>query len=237
MRVAVLRHFEGDQLGPLASVFQRRGLQYSYVNPVQTNLLESCPLEHYDGVVMLGGSYEGLDGDATPQWLALEIAWVQEMLEAEKPIFAICFGAQVLCRALGGSVIRCPEKEVGWYPLLLNEAGAQDPVLSYLLEAPMQFHWHGFGCQYPSGVVGMAKTKSWQNQAFRYRSNVYGLQFHPDMTLEKIRLWLSQSKSLTDVEKKAILEQSLRVFPESSDTARAMFSRFCEVAFAYLPLS
>ncbi len=54
---------------------------------------------------------------ASVHWLQPEIAWVREAVDRDIPVLGICFGGQLLARALGGSVAPGPKAEIGWTPI------------------------------------------------------------------------------------------------------------------------
>ena len=56
-----------------------------------------------------------------------------------------------------------------------------------------QAHFHTFDL--PQGAVHLARSAGFENQAFRYGDNVYGLQFHPECTIEGFRRWQKNSPS------------------------------------------
>src|SRR5215211_3656044 len=51
---------------------------------------------------------------AGPDWVARTIEWLRAADAACLPVLGICFGAQALAAAFGGSVHRLAEPEIGW---------------------------------------------------------------------------------------------------------------------------
>jgi GMP synthase (glutamine-hydrolysing) len=50
------------------------------------------------------------------------------------------------------------------------------------------YQWHSEGFTLPSGVEHLAGSELFPNQAFR-TGNLYGVQFHPDVTGEMLLRW------------------------------------------------
>ena len=74
--------------------------------------------------------------------------------------------------------------EFGYYEIRPTDEGED------FLPRPMRFtqaHFHTFAI--PDGAVHLAGSDSFPNQAFRYGERVYGLQFHPEVTIEGFRRW------------------------------------------------
>ena len=53
-----------------------------------------------------------------------------------------------------------------------------------------QAHFHTFAI--PDSAERLASSELFENQAFRYGRNVYGLQFHPEVTVETFSKWQSE---------------------------------------------
>ena len=51
------------------------------------------------------------------------------------------------------------------------------------------YHWHREGLTLPSGTVRLASGLTFENQAFRYGANAYGIQFHPEVTRLTMHRW------------------------------------------------
>ena len=97
-------------------------------------------------------------------------------------------GAQILARAIGGSVHPGPAKEIGWAPISLTDAG-QASVLTPLRDIPV-LHWHGEVCELPQGVDSLAHTPACATQAFIPGPNALALQFHIEAGADGIEPWL-----------------------------------------------
>ena len=62
--------------------------------------------------------------------LRTEVDIIREAVERDMSVLGICLGAQLLAKALGGSVSRNPVREIGWFDVELTAEGSADPVLS-----------------------------------------------------------------------------------------------------------
>jgi len=61
---------------------------------------------------------------------------------------------------------------------VLSEAGRVDAVLGPEAACIPAVHWHGDTFEIPVGAEHLASSDRCHNQAFRYATRVYGLQFH-----------------------------------------------------------
>lgn len=97
------------------------------------------------------------------------------------PVLGICYGMQLICEALGGSVVPSTEREFG----AADANWIQDDPLSQGVPATFPV-WmsHGdlvqtIGPQF----LSLARTATCPHAAVRHRElPVYGLQFHPEVT-------------------------------------------------------
>ncbi|MFQ5902657.1 MAG: type 1 glutamine amidotransferase, partial [Candidatus Binatia bacterium] len=82
------------------------------------------------------------------------------------------------------------EKEIGWYDVSPTGEGKSDPLLAHFRDTERIFQWHGDIFEIPSEAVHLAFSPTCSNQAFRFRNNVYGLQFHLEVDEPMIDRWL-----------------------------------------------
>ena len=101
MNALVLQTQADAPAGRLDDWAARRGIA---LEPVRVDTDALPDPRGYDAIVALGSSATAR-GDG-PDWVAREIEWLREADHAGVPVLGICFGAQALAVALGGSVRR-----------------------------------------------------------------------------------------------------------------------------------
>jgi GMP synthase-like glutamine amidotransferase len=117
--------------------------------------------------------------DDTLTWLAPEIAYVRQAIDAQVPILGVCFGGQLLARVLGGSVRKSEHPEYGFV-----DVESSDPEL--IAAGPwMEFHGDTFVA--PPEATVIARNGAAQ-QAFVHGPHL-GLQFHPEIDLDTYDAW------------------------------------------------
>lgn len=139
-----------------------------------------------DLLVIMGGPMGVHDEDEYP-WLADEKRYISEMLTRETHILGVCLGAQLLAGVLGGEVTPAPEKEIGWFPIQTLQHTSD--VFEGFPDKLTVLHWHGDTFTLPTHAEWIAQSHACPMQAFDYRGQAVGLQFHLEMTpegLEKI---------------------------------------------------
>ncbi len=111
----------------------------------------------------------------------------------EIPLFAICYGAQLLGRALGGHVARNPEGiELGAPAIRVSEKGKQHFLFDGIEGGCIwSIETHNDAVMtLPPECELLASTAHTPVQAFSYNGLLTGVQFHPEMNGDDLRfLW------------------------------------------------
>ena len=108
------------------------------------------------------------------------------MIDDGIPILGVCFAHQYLTELLGGKVERSPsDREFGGYLINISADGEKDPLFSGINNPFVALESHNDVVVRPApGSILLASSKKVSCQAFRWRDNVRGVQFHPEMTPE-----------------------------------------------------
>ncbi|HAM41927.1 MAG: hypothetical protein A3I71_01820 [Omnitrophica WOR_2 bacterium RIFCSPLOWO2_02_FULL_63_16] len=185
-QLLVIQHVPHERLGSFEGCLTEAGCRLLTVA-----MAEAAPptLNGIDGLIVMGGPQSVYDQDRHP-WMAIELALLREALRKGLPILGVCLGAQMLAAALGARVTKNPQKEIGWYPVMREPGADGDPLFEAFGSTETVFQWHGDTCALPKDAIRLASSPLCMEQAFRYRDNVYGLQFHVEVTEPMIRAWM-----------------------------------------------
>ncbi|AKU17087.1 type 1 glutamine amidotransferase [Luteipulveratus mongoliensis] len=144
----------------------------------------------YDAVVLLGG---GLlpDEDERAPWLADERALTTRAVEDGTPLLGICLGGQLLAHTMGGTVRgNHGEPERGVTAISVRPEAANDVLLQGLPASVPAIESHRDAItSLPPDAVWLASSDRCPYQAFRCGSRAWGVQFHPEVSAERIRTW------------------------------------------------
>lgn len=127
------------------------------------------------GIILSGSPMSVNDKNATRPDIT---EWANKV-----PILGICYGAQLIAQQNGGIVAKSKNREYGRANLhIVNE----DPLLENVSDNSEVWMSHGDSIQsLPENFVILSKTPHIPVAAFKfkgYKSEVYGLQFHPEVT-------------------------------------------------------
>ena len=137
-------------------------------------------LDDYDLIIPLGAPWGAWDDACIGNWLQPELDWIRTAVETDKPVLGICFGGQLIARAMGGSVGRAPACEIGW-----KDVWTDRPEI--VPSGPwFQFHYDRWVV--PPGATEIARNP-FASQAFILNKSL-ALQFHPELIGSALQGWL-----------------------------------------------
>jgi GMP synthase-like glutamine amidotransferase len=162
-------------------------------------------------VVLLGSDWS-LYWDHLTEHTEGEAELVRQATASGIPVFGICYGAQMIAHALGGSVRRADEAEVGWYEI---ESDVPD-----LIEQGPWLQWHYDVLTVPPTAVELARSPL-APQAF-VSGRTMGVQFHPEVDRAIVARWI-EGGGRSELERRGLDERALlaRTDVESARTGPA----------------
>ncbi|MCO6051175.1 glutamine amidotransferase [Mesorhizobium sp. RP14(2022)] len=181
--VLVVLHQESSSAGRVGHVLADLGFPLDIRRPALGDRLPETLADH-SGAVVFGGPMSANDAD---EFIRRETDWLSVPLIENRPFLGICLGAQMLASHLGGTVEGHHEGlvEIGWYPVRATPEGRE---LLHWPEMVYQFHREGFTL--PKDATLLATSDTYPNQAFRYRENAWGIQFHAELTRVMMQRWV-----------------------------------------------
>ncbi|NQY79918.1 MAG: type 1 glutamine amidotransferase [Candidatus Caenarcaniphilales bacterium] len=195
MKVCILQHvsFEGPAM--ILDWVKEKGFEYEIIKLFEGQALPA--LNSFELLVVMGGPMSVHD-EAEFAWLKEEKVFIKSAIDLGKKVLGICLGAQLIANVLGAEVTKAENKEIGWFPVELNESFKQKPLLSEIDDKLNVLHWHGEGFSIPNGADLIFSSEGHQNQAFTYGGNVLALQFHFEMNENTLKDILENTGDIQD---------------------------------------
>jgi GMP synthase-like glutamine amidotransferase len=178
LRALVIQHDDDAPGGLVSDWLSERGVDED-VYPIRADGRSPDPRD-YDLVVSLGSEKSAYDDEVA--WVEPELALLRDAARADVPVLGICFGSQILARALGGQALRARQSEIGWLRIR-----SEDPAL--IADGPW-FQWHHDTFTPPPRAQVLADSPVGP-QAYTLGRSL-GVQFHPEVTDEIVGEWVSQ---------------------------------------------
>lgn len=189
MRALLVQHDHVTASGPVGDRLRERGFEIDEIMVVTEENFDNPNVDfefpdvsQYDLVIPMGAPWGAWDDTCIGRWLAPELDWVRATIEADIPVLGICFGGQLIARALGGTVARGEKAEIGWTAIHSDDT-------SLVSNGPwFQFHYDQWTM--PAGAVEIARNPV-APQAFTYGRSL-AVQFHPELNAAILEGWLDQ---------------------------------------------
>jgi len=225
MSVLIVKNIAKEGPGTIEEFLKERGIDYNILEIYDCHA-EIPDIRDLSHLVVMGGPmavYESTEH----AYLSLELAMIRSFIKNKKPVLGICLGAQMIAHAVGAEVYAGDKQEIGWDRVDISPEGMKDPVLSSIAvdgdQVAEVFQWHGDTFDLPKNSVRLSSSSAYENQAFRYRENVYGLQFHIEVTPGIIREWFADEKgdNIDDM-----FRQSDSIYPEYRKRAMKFYEKF-----------
>jgi GMP synthase-like glutamine amidotransferase len=151
--------------------------------------------------------------------LGSEHSATEDLGAARIPLLGVCFGAQLLARALGGRVNREAVCEVGWRTV-------RSRVPALVQEGPW-LQWHFDTLEPPAQAEVLADSDAGV-EAFALERSL-GVQFHPEVTTEIVADWTRANDSKLDahgITPASIAAECERHAPAARGRAYGLFDAF-----------
>lgn len=179
---------------------------------------------HGDEIYMIPGCmYSAYD---PLPWITHLQEWTREAVAQGIFLIGICFGHQVIARALGGTV----EHYSGGWGTGIRESTVIDPSL---LEAfpdgklHLLYNHHDQVVTLPNNAIPLATSEFCRYEALRYGQQVYTFQGHPEYTHYYMDYYLN---NLADGQNPRIIERALESLQtmkhQGVEVARWLVERF-----------
>jgi GMP synthase (glutamine-hydrolysing) len=187
----------------------------------------------YAGLIVMGGPMSAHD-TAEHAFLIELMALIRGFGVAERPVLGVCLGAQVIARAYDGEVFRLGGLEAGYVTMQTTPDAAADPLFAGLTGPFSAFHTHYEGVRNIPGATVLATGGMSAVQAFRVGPTTYGVQFHPEATIDIARDWVrkfgavfcrDEPRLITDLD-----QDFAAYFPGSSGFCRKLVQNWSGLA-------
>ncbi len=186
--------------------------------------LDERIFEKFDAL-LIGGAGEFSVLDEYPH-IKRTLDFIAEAASREFPTFGSCFGFQALSLALGGEVVRDPNRaELGTFEVALHADAAGDPLFTGLPERfTVQQGHKDHVTRLPAGASHLAGSERSPFQAARFGEGlIWGTQFHPELTEDDNRL-----RVLTYRERYALQLDAVLATLRASQHTHGLLARFAD---------
>ncbi len=216
-RMLVIEHESDSGAALLGARARSHGVELDVRVPTKRDLPSTAV--GYDAVLSLGAS-PGVHDPDVGWWLNPHLDLLRDADHRGVPVFGVCFGAQALAVALGGTVARASTPEVGWYTV-----ASHDPEL---IEAGPWLQWHVDCVTVPPPGATVLATSPVSVQAYVVGPHL-AVQFHPEVTIDEVTSWTQgdpNGPASAGTTADAILARFAMELPAARERANRLMDRF-----------
>ncbi|MFB6203483.1 MAG: type 1 glutamine amidotransferase [Candidatus Nanohaloarchaea archaeon] len=175
-------------------------------------------------IVVISGSTSGIYEDE--EWIDELVERTRDYIEDGVPVLGLCFGHQVIAKAMGAEVVQMDRYEIGYRPVRFGD----DEIFSGLTSVEYPFNTHQDEVvDMPEELVPIAETDV-SVQGLKHREKpVYGVQFHPELTPEIARKAI-RTKDIEEDRKEKLLEEVNEANFHRAKRALRIVGNFAEIS-------
>lgn len=204
--------------------------QFVCLNTFATPEFEPTCMDGFDALFVGGSSDASVTQPGLYPFVEDSKRLLLHCLDKDIPVFASCFGFQVVVEALGGQVaVDKDNMEMGTYAMQLTEAAAEDTLFH---DVPNGF-WAVSGhkeraISLPEGALLLASTDRCPYHAIRMVGKpFYGFQFHPEVSPTDLALRITRYQTRY-LDNAAVLTAILEGLQPETPIAHALIHKFVD---------
>ncbi|KAI4318452.1 hypothetical protein MLD38_032153 [Melastoma candidum] len=174
----------GGYFGVFKEMLAEEGESWEVFRASRGELPDESQVESIDGFVITGSCSDAHGYDS---WILGLVGLLCRLDASKKKVLGICFGAQIMGRALGGKVGRAKSWDIGLRSIQFSEESKLSQSLKLPSSIPVIECHRDEVKELPSEAVIVAKSDKTRIEAFTYGKHFMGIQGHPEYTQDILR--------------------------------------------------
>ncbi|KAF5191259.1 Gamma-glutamyl peptidase [Thalictrum thalictroides] len=213
----------GGYYGVFVNLLSEEGESWDVYRVANGEFPEEDELEFYDGFVITGSSNDAHGNDI---WILKLLNLLKKLDSMKKKILGVCFGHQILGRALGGKTGRSLTGwDIGIRSINLSTSKSFKSLQLPSKLSVIEFHQDEVK-ELPPSVEVIAWSQKTGIEMYKSGDHIMGIQGHPEYTKDILVHLIDRT-----LKKNAIQDQHVEVAMksiESSDPDREAWKRLCK---------
>lgn len=166
------------------------------------------------------------------KWSERTAGWIRSAMDADTPLFGVCYGHQLMAQALGGDVGWLPSgREIGTQAVKRERRGADASVDALPGSFPAHTTHRQSVLEPPRGAETLARSQRDPHQLLRYAPHALSSQFHPEFTAEIMRAYITARADALREEGTDPVALAREV--RDTEAARQLLERFARAALTH----
>jgi GMP synthase (glutamine-hydrolysing) len=187
-KILLVTHHDLSDPGVISSLLHSKYLTCN-INYKNLPLLKQSDIKEYTAIIIFGGK---MSANSKSRYIKNEYKFLSNAIKQKKTIVGICLGAQIIAKFYGSIIQKSPNKEV--------EIGYRTTkkISNSIINNRTKFlQFHNEGISLNSNIELLSSGNLFNVDAFKIKNNnIYGFQFHPEVTAKMIKNWYGNLKSI-----------------------------------------
>lgn len=213
----------GGYFGVFARMLEEEGETWDLFRVTRGEFPEDDEIETYDGFVVTGSSKDAHGNDA---WISRLLSFLKTLDSLKKKVLGVCFGHQILSRALGGKSGR---SITGWDIGIRTVHFSSSSKFFSSLKMPDLLSIYEIHRDEVWELPPKAELIAWSDKTgvemFRYGDHILGIQGHPEYTKDILLNLIDRLVKLDYIEDSEAEELKKKV--EAREPDREAWKRLC----------
>ena len=185
-KILLVTHHDLSDPGIISSLLHSKYLTCN-INYKNLTLLKQSDIKEYAAIIIFGGK---MSANSKSRYIKNEYKFLSNAIKLKKTIIGICLGAQIIAKFYGSKIQRSPSKEVE-----IGYRSTKKIRNSIINDRTKFLQFHNEGISINSNMELLSNGNLFQVDAFKIKNNnVYGFQFHPEVTDKMIKNWYGNLK-------------------------------------------
>ena len=191
MKIIILQHINIEDPGYIKDLMIKDKFE---LTTIELDEGEKIPndLSKYDAMFCMGGPMDTWMEKDYP-WLIDEKKRIKEfVVDLKKPYLGFCLGCQLLGEAVGGSVVKSKNPEIGILNINFSDNKKSDLLFNQFPSQIKSLQWHSYEVQdldKKKDITLLASSPETKYQIFKYQNHAYGIQFHIEIKDTTVNEW------------------------------------------------
>ncbi len=189
--IIVLQHIKIEDPGYIKDLMLNDNIDITTIELDEGEIIPK-DLSIYDAMFCMGGPMDTWMEKDYP-WLIDEKKKIKEfVVDLKKPYLGFCLGCQLLGEAVGGSVVKSKNPEIGMLNVNFSNNKNSDKLFNQFPEQIKSLQWHSYEVQdldKNQDITLLASSPETKYQIFKYQNHAYGIQFHIEIKDSTVGEW------------------------------------------------
>ncbi len=234
-KLSILQHIDREGPSLFLSIASELGIETSLI---RVDLGDPIPQFNENCALLILGGPMGINDLKAHKypWLDYEFMVIKAALRNRIPMIGICLGAQLIAYAAGGGITKLEfgeppvgKSEIGWSEIRFDIPASLNKSPLAKFKSMEVLHWHSDRIILPPKATLIASSIACREQFYTLPHNVYGLQFHIEITNSDFLRWIDEdsqiAKSVYGINAKAILLDNNKMYINRSKNKRISLIR------------